>query len=142
MEMPDPVIFASETCAFDLLGADYERDVKPGELVVVGPEGVHSHFYAPALAQSQCIFEQVYFARPDSLVFGKSVQESREQMGRQFAREAPVDADLVVGVPDSGLTAALGYALRAAFRCSLGWCATITWAARLSNPSSECATLA
>ncbi len=108
--LPDSVVFASETCAFDLLGADYERDVKPGELVVVGPEGVHSHFYAPALAQSQCIFEQVYFARPDSLVFGKSVQESREQMGRQLAREAPVEADLVVGVPDSGLTAALGYA--------------------------------
>ncbi len=107
---PDAVVFASETCAFDLLGADYERDVKPGELVVIGPEGVHSHFYAPALAQSQCIFEQVYFARPDSLVFGKSVQESREQMGRHLAREAPVDADLVVGVPDSGLTAALGYA--------------------------------
>jgi amidophosphoribosyltransferase len=107
--LPDAVVFASETCAFDLLGADYDRDVRPGELVVVGPEGVHSHFYAPALAQSQCIFEQVYFARPDSLVFGKSVQESREQMGRQLAREAPVDADLVVGVPDSGLTAALGY---------------------------------
>ena len=106
----DSVVFASETCAFDLLGADYIRDVKPGELVVVGPEGVHSHFYAPALAQSQCIFEQVYFARPDSLVFGKSVQESRVLMGRQLAREAPVDADLVVGVPDSGLTAALGYA--------------------------------
>ncbi len=107
--LPDAIVFASETCAFDLLGADYERDVKPGELVVVGPEGVHSHFYAPALAQSQCVFEQVYFARPDSLVFGKSVQESREQMGRQLAREAPVEADLVVGVPDSGLTAALGY---------------------------------
>jgi amidophosphoribosyltransferase len=108
--LPDAVVFASETCAFDLVGADYDRDVKPGELVVVGPEGVHSHFYAPALAQSQCVFEQVYFARPDSLVFGKSVQESREQMGRHLAREAPVDADLVVGVPDSGLTAALGYA--------------------------------
>ena len=107
---PDAIVFASETCAFDLVGADYDRDVKPGELVVVGPEGVHSHFYAPALAQSQCIFEQVYFARPDSLVFGTSVQECREQMGRHLAREAAVDADLVVGVPDSGLTAALGYA--------------------------------
>ena len=107
---PDAVVFASETCAFDLLGARYLRDVRPGELVLVGPEGIHSHFYAPALQQSQCIFEQVYFARPDSLVFGKSVQESREMMGRQLAREAPVDADLVVGVPDSGLTAALGYA--------------------------------
>ena len=105
----DSIVFASETCAFDLIGASYERDVRPGELIVVGPDGVHSHFYAPALAQSQCIFEQVYFARPDSLVFGRSVQECREQMGRQLAREAPVDADMVVGVPDSGLTAALGY---------------------------------
>ncbi|PSH04853.1 MAG: amidophosphoribosyltransferase [Acidobacteria bacterium] len=108
--LPDSIVFASETCVFDLLGADYDRDVKPGELVVVGPEGMQSHFYAPALAQSQCIFEQVYFARPDSLVFGMSVQQAREQMGRYLAREAPVDADLVVGVPDSGLTAALGYA--------------------------------
>ena len=108
--LADSVVFASETCAFDLVGAEYVRDVKPGELVVVGPEGVHSHFYSPSLAQSQCIFEQVYFARPDSLVFGLSVQAAREQMGRQLAREAPIDADLVVGVPDSGLTAALGYA--------------------------------
>ena len=84
----------------------------PGELIVVGPDGVHSHFYAPALTQSQCIFEQVYFARPDSLVFGRSVQGCREQMGRQLAREAPVDADLVVRCPDSGVTAALGYAGR------------------------------
>jgi amidophosphoribosyltransferase len=79
-------------------------------LIVVGADGIHSHFYAPALEQSQCIFEQVYFARPDSLVFGRSVQEARARMGHQLAREAPVDADLVVGVPDSGLTAALGYA--------------------------------
>jgi amidophosphoribosyltransferase len=106
----DSIVFASETCAFDLLGAEYIREVKPGELIVVGSEGMHSHFYAPALEQSQCIFEHVYFARPDSLVFGMSVQEARVQMGRQLAREAPVDADLVVGVPDSGLTAALGYA--------------------------------
>ncbi|MDR3764079.1 MAG: amidophosphoribosyltransferase [Acidobacteriota bacterium] len=107
---PDAMAFASETCAFDLIGAHYERDVKPGELVVVGPEGVHSHFYSPALPQSQCIFEHVYFARPDSLVFGLSVQAARAEMGRQLARESAVDADLVVGVPDSGLTAALGYA--------------------------------
>ncbi len=106
----DAIVFASETCAFDLVGAEYIRDVKPGELIVVGADGIQSHFYAPALEQSQCIFEQVYFARPDSLVFGGSVQAAREQMGRQLAREAPVEADLVVGVPDSGLTAALGYA--------------------------------
>ncbi len=118
--MPNAIVFASETCAFDLIGANYERDVRPGELIVVGPDGVHSHFYAPALTQSQCIFEQVYFARPDSLVFGRSVQECREQMGRQLAREAPVEADLVVGVPDSGLTAALGYAAESGIPLQFG----------------------
>ena len=106
----DTIVFASETCAFDLIGAEYERDVKPGELVVVGREGISSRFFAPAQQQSNCIFEHVYFSRPDSLVFGRSVDVSREQMGRQLAREAPVDADIVVPVPDSGVSAAMGYA--------------------------------
>ena len=106
----DTIVFASETCAFDLIGATYEREVKPGELVVVGPEGITSRFYASAAPQSSCIFEHVYFSRPDSLVFGRAVQESREELGRQLAREAPADADIVVPVPDSGVTAAMGYA--------------------------------
>ena len=106
----DTFVFASETCAFDLIGAVYERDVKPGELVVVGPEGLTSRFYSPSGAQSSCIFEHVYFSRPDSIVFGRPVQTSREELGRQLAREAPVEADLVVPVPDSGVTAAVGYA--------------------------------
>src|SRR5579864_9062783 len=106
----DTIVFASETCAFDLIGAEYVRDVKPGELVVVGPEGVSSRFYATAAPQSSCIFEHVYFSRPDSVVFGRAVQTSREELGRQLAREAGIDADLVVPVPDSGVTAALGYA--------------------------------
>jgi len=106
----DTIVFASETCAFDLIGAVYEREVKPGELVIVGPEGVSPHFYAPALPQSSCIFEHVYFSRPDSRVFGRAVQDSRENLGRQLAIEAPADADLVVPVPDSGVTAAMGYA--------------------------------
>jgi amidophosphoribosyltransferase len=105
----DTIVFASETCAFDLIGADYEREVKPGELVVVGPEGISSTFYAKPAPQSSCIFEHVYFSRPDSLVFGRPVQTSREELGRQLAREAPVEADLVVPVPDSGVTAAMGY---------------------------------
>src|SRR6202167_4483457 len=109
-EKKDTVVFASETCAFDLLGATYERDVKPGELVIVGPEGISSRFYSPSPALSSCIFEHVYFSRPDSLVFGRSVDQSRDAMGRQLAREAPVDADIVVPVPDSGNTAAIGYA--------------------------------
>jgi len=105
----DTVVFASETCAFDLIGAIHERDVKPGELVVVGPEGITSRFYAPEMKQANCIFEHVYFSRPDSVVFGRPVQISREALGRQLAREAPVAADLVVPVPDSGVTAALGF---------------------------------
>jgi amidophosphoribosyltransferase len=106
----DTIVFASETCAFDLIGARYEREVKPGEIVVVGPEGVSSKFYAPAQPQSACIFEHVYFSRPDSLVFGRPVEISREQLGRTLAREAPADADIVVPVPDSGVSAAMGYA--------------------------------
>src|SRR5437763_8105248 len=109
-QIRDTIVFASETCAFDLIGASYERDVKPGEIVVVGPEGISSSFYSTPAPQSSCIFEHVYFSRPDSVVFGRAVQASREELGRQLAREAPVEADLVVPVPDSGVTAAVGYA--------------------------------
>jgi amidophosphoribosyltransferase len=106
----DTIVFASETCAFDLIGAEYERDVKPGELIVVGPDEITSRFYSTAATASSCIFEHVYFSRPDSTVFGRSVQISRENLGRQMAKESPVEADLVVPVPDSGVTAAVGYA--------------------------------
>ncbi len=109
-EKQDTVVFASETCAFDLIGATYERDVKPGELIVIGPEGMTSRFYSSAQPKSSCIFEHVYFSRPDSVVFGRAVQDSREELGRELAREAPADADIVVPVPDSGVTAAMGYA--------------------------------
>jgi amidophosphoribosyltransferase len=102
-------VFASETCAFDLIGAVYLHDVEPGEMVIVGPEGVTRERYAPEQARAQCVFEHVYFARPDSLVFGLSVEESRENLGRLLAREHPADADLVVPVPDSGVAAAIGY---------------------------------
>lgn len=102
-------VFASETCAFDLINADYVDDVKPGEMVIVSADGVSREQYTPAKNQAQCVFEHVYFSRPDSLVFGRSVQMSREQMGRILARETPVDADVVVPVPDSGVAAALGF---------------------------------
>ena len=105
----ESIVFASETCAFDLIGAIYEREVKPGELVIVGPEGIHSRFYSTQQPQSSCIFEHVYFSRPDSLVFGRAVQQTRDAMGRQLALESPVDADIVVPVPDSGVTAAMGF---------------------------------
>jgi len=102
-------VFASETCAFDLIGAVYLHDVAPGEMVIVGPEGVTRERYAPQRPLAQCVFEHVYFSRPDSIVFGRAVQESRENLGRLLARECPADADLVVPVPDSGVAAATGY---------------------------------
>jgi amidophosphoribosyltransferase len=106
----DTIVFASETCAFDLLRAEYERDVLPGELVMVTEDGVTSRQYSTGVEQTSCIFEHVYFARPDSRIYGRWVQESRDEMGRQLARESHVAADVIVPVPDSGVTAALGYA--------------------------------
>ena len=103
-------VFASETCAFDLINAVYLGDVQPGEMVIVGPEGVTRERYAPEQPHSQCVFEHVYFSRPDSFVFGRQVQDSRDLMGRLLARETPAPADIVVPVPDSGNSAALGYA--------------------------------
>jgi amidophosphoribosyltransferase len=103
-------VFASETCAFDLIDATYMNDVEPGEMVIVGPEGMTRERWAPQSDTAHCVFEHVYFSRPDSFVFGRSVQQSREQLGRLLARETAVDADIVVPVPDSGVAAALGYA--------------------------------
>jgi amidophosphoribosyltransferase len=118
---PDTFVFASETCAFDLLHAKYERDVRPGELVMVSEDGVTSRRFAPETTPpASCIFEHVYFARPDSRIFGRWVQQSREEMGRQLARESGVVADLVVPVPDSGVTAALGYAAESGIPFNFG----------------------
>jgi len=118
---PDTFVFASETCAFDLLHAKYERDVEPGELVMVSEDGVTSRRFAPETTPpASCIFEHVYFARPDSRIYGRWVQKSREEMGRQLAREAPVAADLIVPVPDSGVTAALGYAAESGIPFNFG----------------------
>ncbi len=103
-------VFASETCAFDLIGAAYLHEVDPGEMIMVGPEGLTRERYAPEQPHSHCVFEHVYFSRPDSIVFGRAVEESRENLGRLLARECPADADIVVPVPDSGVAAAIGYA--------------------------------
>jgi len=116
----DTIVFASETCAFDLLRAEYIRDVLPGELVMVTEDGLTSRQYATGVPQTSCIFEHVYFARPDSRIYGRWVQESRDQMGRQLARESGVAADVVVPVPDSGVTAALGYAEEAGLPFRMG----------------------
>jgi len=102
-------IVASETCAFELVGAEYIRDIKPGEMVTFENGEIKSEMIFDPTPK-QCIFEYIYFARPDSNVFGKNVYSVRKQMGRELARELPVDADMVVPVPDSGVAAALGYA--------------------------------
>src|SRR2546426_2294748 len=106
----DAVVVCSETCAMDLIGATYVRDVEPGEVLVVSAGGMRSLKPFPPAPLAHCIFEHVYFARPDSYVFGKSVNEVRTTLGRILAREQPVDADVVVPVPDSGVCAAMGYA--------------------------------
>ena len=106
----DSYIACSETCALDLIGATYLRDVEPGEMVVAGPNGLRSYRPFQPAPSSHCIFEHVYFARPDSYVFGQSVNEVRTEQGRRLAKEQPVDADVVVPIPDSGVCAATGYA--------------------------------
>ncbi|MHC5057015.1 MAG: amidophosphoribosyltransferase [Planctomycetota bacterium] len=108
----DAVVFASETCAFDLIGAAYERDVKPGEIVTVSERGAESRSIenSEGTRKAHCIFEHIYFARPDSVVFGETVHDVRVEFGRRLARDAPADADAVVPVPDSGRSPALGYA--------------------------------
>jgi amidophosphoribosyltransferase len=102
-------VLASETCALDLIDAQYVRDVEPGEMIVIDKFGLHSSRPLPEQKHSMCLFEHVYFARPDSLIYGQSVNESRHRMGRQLAIEQPANADIVVPVPDSGTAAAIGY---------------------------------
>jgi amidophosphoribosyltransferase len=106
----DAWVIASETCAFDLIDARYVRDVEPGEMIVIDREGLHSSHPLPVRQHAMCVFEHVYFSRPDSIIYGHSVNESRHKMGKRLAIEHPADADLVVPVPDSGVAAAIGYA--------------------------------
>ncbi len=109
-KLKDTWCFASETCAFDLVDAEYIREVEPGEMIVIDENGLQSSRPFNEKPKSVCTFEHVYFSRPDSIIFGKSVNESRHKMGKQLAIEHPVDADLIVPVPDSGVSAAIGFA--------------------------------
>ncbi len=102
-------VVASETCALDIVGAEYVRDIRPGEILRINAEGLVSEQGVPSQRRAECIFEQVYFARPDSIMNGKSVYACRYDMGRMLARESPVEADMVIGVPDSGMPPAEGY---------------------------------
>ena len=113
-------VLASETCALDLLGAELVREVEPGEVLFIGEKGVRSSKPFPKAQPSHCIFEHVYFARPDSVIFGDSVHAVRQRLGRRLAREHPADADIVIPVPDSGNSAALGYSLESGIPFEFG----------------------
>jgi amidophosphoribosyltransferase len=119
-KLDDAWLVASETCAFDLLNAQYVREIEPGEMVRISRSGIESIHFAPEKPLQQCIFEHVYFARPDSIIFGRSVNESREALGRRLAKEHPANADIVVPVPDSGVPAAVGYALESGIPFRMG----------------------
>ncbi len=106
-------VVASETCAFDLIEAEFIREIEPGEMVVIDKDGVKSYHPFKQVKPSPCVFEFIYFARPDSTIFGKEVYGVRKEFGRMLAREYPVDADIVIPIPDSGVPAAIGYAEQA-----------------------------
>ena len=111
---------ASETCAFDLMNAEYVRDVEPGEMLRISRSGIESIRFSSPKPHQFCIFEHVYFSRPDSTVFGRSVNESREMLGRLLAQEHPVEADMIVPIPDSGVPAAIGFSLESGIPFRMG----------------------
>jgi amidophosphoribosyltransferase len=119
-KLADGYVFASETVALDIVGADYVRDVEPGEIVIVTEDGLRSISPFPATYPRPCIFEHIYFARPDSITGGSSIYSVRKAIGAQLAEEDPVDVDLVVPVPDSGTPAAIGYAQQSGIPFELG----------------------
>jgi amidophosphoribosyltransferase len=119
-KLGDAYIVCSETCALDLIGATYVREIEPGEVVVISDGGIRSSKPFPKAPLAHCVFEHVYFARPDSYVFGRSVNEVRTDFGRILARESGVDADVVVPIPDSGVCAAIGYADEAKLPMRMG----------------------
>ncbi len=116
----DHYVLASETCAFDMVGAQFIREVEPGEVVVINADGIRSFQAFPNAEKRPCIFEFVYFARPDSIVGGKSVYEVRKRMGQRLAEETPADVDVIIPVPDSGVPAALGYSQQTGIPFELG----------------------
>jgi amidophosphoribosyltransferase len=113
-------VVSSETCAFDIIGAKYVRDIKPGEVLEITKNGLHSRFPMKKTKQACCIFEYIYFARPDSKIFGVNVDKIRRRLGRQLAREHPVEADIVIGIPDSANTATLGFSEESGIRFEIG----------------------
>ena len=119
-QVGDGWVLSSETCALDIIGAKFVREIEPGEMVVINDEGIESHFPFRRAASRFCIFEHVYFSRPDSLIGGRSVYETREAIGMELAKESPVEADLVCPVPDSGTPAAIGFARQSGIPYGMG----------------------
>lgn len=119
-KLGESYVVASESCALDLIEAEFIREIEPGEMIVVNKHGITSHFPWKKVTPTPCIFEFVYFARPDSYIFGRNVYMVRKEMGRQLAREHGVEADVVIAVPDSGVPAAMGYAEESGIRFELG----------------------
>jgi amidophosphoribosyltransferase len=119
-KLKDTIVFASETCALDLLGAEYVREVNPGEIIVANDDGFYSRIFTEPLAPKHCIFEYIYFSRPDSVVEGIDVYQARKRIGAELAREHGVNADIVVPVPDSGVPGAIGFAEQARIPFDLG----------------------
>jgi amidophosphoribosyltransferase len=113
-------VLASETCALDIVGAEFVREIENGEIVTITADGIESHRPFPKRPARPCIFEYIYFARPDSIVSGRNVYDLRKQMGAQLAREAPADADVIIPIPDSGVPAAIGYAQESGIPFELG----------------------
>lgn len=119
-QLGDAFVLASETCALDIMNAEYIREVEPGEMVIIDEHGIQSIFPFQKKKSASCIFEYIYFARPDSKVFGENSDKFRRRFGRQLAEEHPVDADIVIAVPDSATTAALGYSEQSGIRYEIG----------------------
>jgi amidophosphoribosyltransferase len=118
--LKDAYVLSSETCAFDLIEAEFIREVEPGEIVVIENGGMTSIKLPEVTTRTFCVFEHVYFARPDSLLNGKSIYRAREKMGQRLAQEQPIEADVVIPVPDSGVPAAIGYAKEAGIPFEMG----------------------
>lgn len=119
-KLNESYVVASETCAFDLIEAEFIREIEPGEILVIDKYGLKSFKPLKPVAPSPCIFEFIYFSRPDSMIFGEQVYQVRKELGRQLAREHAIDADVVIAVPDSGMPAAIGYAQEAGIPFELG----------------------
>jgi len=119
-KLRDAWVVASETCAFDIIGAKYVRDIRPGEILLINEKGLKSFYNSKKVKPAFCIFEFIYFARPDSMIFGENVDKVRRRLGRQLAKEKPASADMVIAVPDSSNTHTLGYSEESGIKFEVG----------------------